>query len=827
VNIAPATRALARLAWREQRRRPGRFLLVIALVALPVAALVVAAVLNASSVATPEDHRANLMAGADVVVQFAQDDTTNGDTADDVLRRLPRGSRVVRVRERVALVPERQGDVFVEMSDLPLADPLSVGKTKMLRGRPPVGPGEIAASSVALHDLGLHVGDTLVSRRLGLSARVTAEIVDADNLSRSLVISGAPLAPASSRTARLLLSVAPGTAASAAAALRGPGREVRTVADCCPDERPAAREMLFAVSGLALFVVGLVVAAAFAVGARRQLRLIGLLSVAAGADERHVRRLAVLQGTLCGGVGVVAGFALGLAVLKLFIAPNLDDIAGRLTGGLTFAPVELALIAAMALVATAVGAWRPGRTAARIPVVAALGGRNPLRAVPATLPVRALATSALGTALLAIGLNGGGPHGLTLAGAVLIVLGFVLCAPALVAVLERLASRARGVTRLAAREVARQRTRTGPLVAAILAVASLAVLGSTLIGAVDAFQTTVDEIRSDQVLLSASGGAAAQRGDPAVPAPLRARVRALLPGSTQAEFGFYEPRVTDALPERAAALGPSGGGPPGMFGLAIGGPELLEFLGAGAGRAAFDRGEVVALTPGVVDGGHVRIRIPQAHGRPREVRVAASEVRADGPIVAVVIPTAAAARLGLTPTTTDVVFRTPKALTAAQERALQAEAISYDRGSAAQADTEIRFAGNLRRQGGLSRGVHAALLAIAALLTLAVVAAGLALSAAEGRADDTTLVALGADPATRRRLRATQAGLLVAIGGLLALPAGLIPATVIILESSEMRFVVPWTAVAVVLVALPAAAAAGAWLLTRPARWSAPTTWAD
>ena len=106
-------------------------------------------------------------------------------------------------------------------------------------------------------------------------------------------------------------------------------------------------------------------------------------------------------------------------------------------------------------------------------------------------------------------------------------------------------------------------------------------------------------------------------------------------------------------------------------------------------------------------------------------------------------------------------------------------------------------------------------------------ATGLALSAAEGKGDDALLVALGADPADRRRLRATQAGLLVGIGALLAVPAGLIPAAVIISQVSELRFALPWTALAVVVLALPATAAAGAWLLTRPARWSPPATWAD
>lgn len=367
-----------------------------------------------------------------------------------------------------------------------------------------------------------------------------------------------------------------------------------------------------AVSGLALFIVGLVVAAAFAISARRQLRMIGLLSATAGADERHVRRLAILQGALCGGAGVIA--------------------------------------------------------------------------------------------------------------------------------------------------------------------------------------------------------------------QARARVRALLPRSTEAQIGFHERRATEGRPE-GAVVDP-GGSEPGSFGVAIGGPELFDLLGAEGGRAAFDRGEVAALAGDLIENGHVTIKIPQVHGPAREVRAAASEMRVDRPIMPFVISTAAAARLGLSPTRTEVVFRAPRALTAAQQDALQTLAISYDRGSSTNPDAEIHFAGNLPSE-DLAGRIEAVLLAIAALLTLAVVASGLALSTAGGKADDTTLVALGADPATRRRFRATQAGLLVAIAGLLALPAGLIPATVIIHSSHEMRFAIPWTAATIVLIALPATAAAGAWLLTRPARWSPPATWAD
>jgi hypothetical protein len=110
------------------------------------------------------------------------------------------------------------------------------------------------------------------------------------------------------------------------------------------------------------------------------------------------------------------------------------------------------------------------------------------------------------------------------------VLGFVLCAPALIAVLEPLATRSRGVVRLAARDIARQRARTGPLVAAILAVASLALLGWSFVSAEKArFGDSELGIGPDQVLLSTFDPLSSRHRQIAVPEQLRARVRALLP----------------------------------------------------------------------------------------------------------------------------------------------------------------------------------------------------------------------------------------------------------------------------------------------------------
>ena len=93
------------------------------------------------------------------------------------------------------------------------------------------------------------------------------------------------------------------------------------------------------------------------------------------------------------------------------------------------------------------------------------------------------------------------------------------------------------------RDVARQRARTRPLVAAILALASLALLGSTLIGATRASEPGVPGIGPDQVLLSTPPGLSAPHEAATVPAALRARVRALLPRAAELEIGFYERRA--------------------------------------------------------------------------------------------------------------------------------------------------------------------------------------------------------------------------------------------------------------------------------------------
>lgn len=123
-----------------------------------------------------------------------------------------------------------------------------------------------------------------------------------------------------------------------------------------------------------------------------------------------------------------------------------------------------------------------------------------------------------------------------------------------------------------------------------------------------------------------------------------------------------------------------------------------------------------------------------------------------------------------------------------------------------------------------SAAIQTAATAGAGLLSLLIVGVGLALIAAETRHDDSILVAVGAPPRVRRTLAAARAGTLTLLGAVLAVPAGLLPisglATATATGAAAGGVTIPVLTVGVVMLVVPAVAAAVAWVLTRPA----PTT---
>ncbi len=80
---------------------------------------------------------------------------------------LPAGSRVLvehRVQDRVRMGERRS---YVEVNDVPLADPIAAGRFGSLKGRLPRTSGEAVLSTDAAHDMGVDLGDTFAPDRLG------------------------------------------------------------------------------------------------------------------------------------------------------------------------------------------------------------------------------------------------------------------------------------------------------------------------------------------------------------------------------------------------------------------------------------------------------------------------------------------------------------------------------------------------------------------------------------------------------------------------------------------------------------------------------------
>ena len=67
------------------------------------------------------------------------------------------------------------------------------------------------------------------------------------------------------------------------------------------------------IAGFGLLEVVLLAGTAFAVGARRQVRTLGLVA-ASGGDAKQVRNIVLAQGVVLGALGGIAGVALGIAV---------------------------------------------------------------------------------------------------------------------------------------------------------------------------------------------------------------------------------------------------------------------------------------------------------------------------------------------------------------------------------------------------------------------------------------------------------------------------------------------------------------------------------
>ena len=231
---------------------------------------------------------------------------------------------------------------------------------------------------------------------------------------------------------------------------------------------------------LGMLLIALVSIGGFTVLAQRRMRSIGMLE-ATGATDRHVRLVISANGTVVGIVGAILGFVLGL-VVWLAYRPSLEQSSHHVIGALALSwPVVIAAMV-LAVAAAYFAASRPARAMTKVPIVQALSGR------PA--PPRQIHRSALPgiifllLAFLLLGYAGGTNHGNggggspeLLFGIVLLIPGLILLAPFLLSLAAHLGRRAPIAARIALRDLARYRARSGSALAAI----SLAVLIAVIV----------------------------------------------------------------------------------------------------------------------------------------------------------------------------------------------------------------------------------------------------------------------------------------------------------------------------------------------------------
>jgi putative ABC transport system permease protein len=235
---------------------------------------------------------------------------------------------------------------------------------------------------------------------------------------------------------------------------------------------------------LGMLMISLVSIGGFTVLAQRRMRSIGMLE-SIGATDRHVRLVVSANGTVVGFFGAVLGFIVGFAAWLLY-RPSFEQSAHHLVAvfALPWTVVLVAMV--LAVVAAYIASSRPARAVTKVPIVMALSGRPapPRQIHRSAIPGIVLLVAAfllLGYSGSTVGGSGNGGAPELLLGLVLLMPGLILLAPFLLSLTGRVGRRAPIAARLALRDLARFRARSGSALAAIsigVLVAVIVVLAS-------------------------------------------------------------------------------------------------------------------------------------------------------------------------------------------------------------------------------------------------------------------------------------------------------------------------------------------------------------
>ncbi|MCM0620261.1 FtsX-like permease family protein [Nocardioides bruguierae] len=862
-------RLALRIGWRDAWRHRARSVLVLVMVALPVAAVTLADTFFATQDVSGGEVLERRLGTADAEVSVERsvdrawqlpdpDDgyssrgsgRDGGPTLEDVLSVLGPaaaggGERpATQVSDGSLRVRTEDGLAYVWTLAADWSDHLTDGLATLESGRLPAS-GEAVISPGMAEAYGFAVGDTLTLARgeeltvVGLGQRADST-PGAENL---LVGPDAGLRGYGSTS----YLVGGGTVTwRDVVALNRIGAVVASRAvltDPPPDSalEPAARMGSDVVSGPVITIAALVVVMillevvllagpAFAVGARRQARTLALLA-AAGGTPRQARRVVLGTAVVLGSVAAVLGLVLGL-LLTLAALPVLQHFSDQRFGPFDVEPLHLLPVAAFGLLSAVLAAVVPAWSASRTDTVAVLSGRRGDVRTGRSAPVlgAVLLVAGVGAAWLGASRGTSGGEVPIAFSAVLTVLGTVFLVPLVVGLVARVARGLPLPLRFAVRDAARHRTRTAPAVAAVAAtVAGVVTLGIAVTSdeaeneagytpqlALGALAITDDGPSTDWAALTRAVGEAA-------PAAEVTPVQAL----------WSSGRTTVDLEVRVPGQGLVLSG----YSSSFGGVVVADSVPAGLvdlddeERAAADEalaaGGVLAFAdPGATTAPEAWLRA-LAYERRSTERLGSAEVPAAwttpvgeyAPFQAVLSPQAAAS-LGVEPTTTgllvtgdlgSVADRIEEVVGGVDEQAV----VTYEQGYQLPRETVI---------------LQLVLAGLGMILMLGGTLTATFLALADARPDLATLAAVGAEPRTRRAVAAGYALMIGLVGAVLGAVVGFVPGWAITFpltgpyelatfgqapEGPSHYFDVPWLLVGGVVVGLPLLVSAVVWVSAR------------
>ncbi|MEX2558024.1 MAG: FtsX-like permease family protein [Actinomycetota bacterium] len=819
-------RAAARIAWRQARRAKARTALIIALVGLPIAALAASGFVIQSALPGAEDKVTAQLGSADLGINYYSHDLT----VDEVQQALPPGSRVTysRALNFTRIIDGGQYGLNIVETSAPADQPPLRARYITLKGRMPQSEGEAALHPRLARILDVEVGDELRIDEFEIALRVVGFAALREELRNLTFLVGPHTLDRAAATTKAkhpsqwserdvfpvdwLIDLPPHVTPQEAVPdlarteFEGTGRFGFTTRQFILDQYRTERLTLtgaaFGGAVGALFGTGLIAAAAFAVGARRQLRTLGLVGVA-GGDGSHARAIVLWGGTLMGAVGSAVGVAVAVAVAYA-VTPHIDLLVGRVAGPVRVPWAAIAGALALGTVAATLAALGPARHAARVTTVDALAGRIPKPKPAGRLARRGLIVIVAGGTLAAAGAAWRQEKILAVA-FVITLIGFLLAIPLLVSSVGRLPARLPASLRLAARQTARHGRRTGAAVAA----ATLALTAPVAIAAYtrsdEAFNDRRIPIGDHQLLLSGANDKA-----PDEHREILSTAREAIPGSVVAAI---RNAVSPSTRPGAAAdevvpwyvQGPEIEVETGVFesesgSLAIGDAAVLRAIDAVAGIAPLQEGKIVAVRAAVEGdsltilsaddeaGSSGGIDVPAvAVGRPKQTN--------EGEVPRYFISEQAASRYGLRPGLASAgLLRAPHALSDEEIGRVQ-RAISRCEGTYATSRENFMFH---------ATPVRLLITAAATFVALIIIGVAVALVAAESRREYALVVALGAGLGMRRRTVAANAFFVTALAGILAVPAGLLPVAIVeVARTQNQPIVVPWDVIGIVMVGAP------------------------